>query len=70
MPIPAVPSISYGATDNEVFDWQVRDRDKLWAEQCVRVNDWLEKTEEYKARPRGMARDNNRHVPQVRRSWV
>ena len=44
MPIPDVPSISYGATDNEVYDWQVRDRDKLWAEQCDRVHDWLDKT--------------------------
>ena len=60
MPIPDVPSISYGATDNEVYDWQVRDRDKLWED----------KKEEYKARPRGMARDNNIHVPQARRSWV
>ena len=70
MPIPDVPSISYGATDNEVYDWQVRDKDKLWAGQCDRVNDWLDKTEEYKARPRGMARGSVRHVPQVCRSWI
>ena len=63
MPIPDVPSISYGATDNMVYEWRMLDMDMLWEQQTKRVNDWLDKTELYKSRTKSMA--SARLVPQV-----
>ena len=65
MPIPDVPSIPYGATDNMVYDWRILDMDMLWEQQTKRVNDWLDKTELYKSRTKSMARASARLVPQV-----
>ena len=56
MPFPAWPSLSYGTTDNQVYEYQVQDRDKLWDEQKARVTTWLDSTEKYntgaKAKPK------------------
>ena len=38
MPIPDWPSLSYGTTDNMVYEYQVQDMDKLWDEQVARVS--------------------------------
>ena len=65
MPIPDVPSISYGTTDNMVYDWQVLDMDLLWQQQTKRVNDWLDKTELYKSRTKSMIKASAKNAPQV-----
>ena len=65
MPIPDVPSILYGATDNMVYEWRMLDMDMLWEQQTKRVNDWLDKTELYQSRVKSMARTSARLVPQV-----
>ena len=45
MPFPAWPSLSYGTTDNQVYKYQVQDRDKLWNEQKAKVTAWLDSIE-------------------------
>ena len=45
MPIPDVPSLSYGTTDNAVYEFQMLERNKLWEEQVVRVQTWVETQE-------------------------
>ena len=53
MPFPAWPSLSYGTTDNRVYEYQVQDRDKLWDEQVARVATWLDNTDKYNAETKG-----------------
>ena len=45
MPFPAWPSLSYGTTDNQVYDYQTKDKDKLWKEHKARVTAWLDSIE-------------------------
>ena len=45
MPIPDFPSLSYGTTEKEIYEFRVDDRDKLWEEQGLRVKAWLAKLE-------------------------
>ena len=66
MPIPDVPLLSYGTTDNMVYEYQVQDMDKLWDEQVSRVSDWLDKPEKYKAESKNKPRDRYQVAPQVR----
>ena len=64
MPMPDVPSISYGTTDNMVFDWQELDRNTT-AEKITLVNNWLDKTEEFRITDKAVDTD----TPQVLRAW-
>lgn len=47
MPFPARPSLSYGTTDNQVYDFQTMDRDRLWEGHKDRVTTWLDSIEKY-----------------------
>ena len=42
---------------------QIRGEALIWDQQTKRVNDWLDKTELYKTRPKGMTRASARHSP-------
>jgi hypothetical protein len=45
MPFPAWPSLSYGTTDNQVYDFQTMDKDRLWEGHKDRVTTWLDSIE-------------------------
>ena len=66
MPIPDWPSLSYGTTDNMVYEYQVQDMDKLWDEQVARVGIWLDNTEKYKAESKNKPRPKHQVAHQVR----
>ena len=45
MPIPDFPSLSYGTTEKEIYEFRVDDKEKLWEELGVRVKASLAKSE-------------------------
>ena len=70
MPIPDWPSLSYGTTDNMVYEFQMQDMDKLWDEQVARVAIWLDNTEKYKAESKNKPRAKYQGATQVRTDQI
>ena len=45
MPFPDWPSLSYGTTDIQVYNYQTIDKDRLWEGHKDRVTAWLDSIE-------------------------